>query len=120
MSRWSRPAAVAAAAVLAGLALTGCGGEPEASPSSPPGGVMLRENIPTQVGELTVIASNIWDDTIALSVRGADGPAESADLAVGETATVMGREFALVSVYEDDGDSAPGGSASYAWVVPGA
>ena len=120
MSRRSRTVALATAAVLAGLALTGCGGEPEAAEPSPPGGVMLRENIPTKVGDLTLIASNIWDDSIALSVRGADGPAEGADLSVGESATVLGQEFELVSVHEDDGDAAPGGSKSYAWVVPGA
>ncbi|MGN8246994.1 hypothetical protein ACTHAM_000662 [Cellulomonas soli] len=119
MSRWSRMAALATATVVAGLALTGCGGEPEPAPSSPPGAVMLRENVPTPVGDLTVIASNIWDDSIALSVRSGSGPAESADLTVGETATVMGQEFELVSVHEDDGDAAPGGSASFAWVVPG-
>ena len=104
---------------VAGIALTGClGGDPDPAESSPAGGIWLRENIPTRVDDLTVIASNIDEDHVSLSANRAGEVAESAGATVGETVTVAGRDFTIVSVHVDDSDGAPGSSQSYAWVVP--
>ncbi|MBF0686503.1 MAG: hypothetical protein IR158_01885 [Cellulomonas sp.] len=102
-------------AVTAALALSGCGDGPVERPE---GAVQLRENQPTPVGDVRLVASNIWDGSIALSVDDGDGAAESASLAVGERATIDGRSFELLSVHEHAAASAPGGSESYAWVLP--
>ncbi|MCC2335986.1 hypothetical protein [Cellulomonas wangsupingiae] len=102
-------------AVTAALALSGCGDDPAEQPD---GAVQLRQNQPTTVGDVRLVAGNIWDDSIVLSVDDGDGAAENADLAVGERATIKGRSFELLSVHEDTAESAPGGSGSYAWVLP--
>ena len=102
MARWTRLVAAAMTAAVVGITMTACGGDPDPAQSSPAGGIKLRENIPTPVDDVTVIASNIWDDTIALSVSEPGERAETADLSVGDTATVNGREFTLVSIHEDD------------------
>lgn len=103
------------ALVAAVLVLGGCGG---VSPEQPEGAVQLRQNQPTPVGDLHLVAGNIWDDSIVLSVDDGDGAAENAGLTVGERATIKGRSFELLSVHEDTARSAPGGSESYAWVLP--
>jgi len=101
------------ALLVAVLALAACGDD-----ALPDGAVQLRENQPTPVGDLSLVAGNIWDESIVLSVSDGVGPAEVADLAVGERATVKGRTFELLRVHEDTSESAPGGSGSYAWVLP--
>lgn len=104
-----------AVVVTAVLALGGCGDD---TAEQPDGAVQLRENQPTPVGDVRLVAGNIWDDSIVLSVDDGDGPAANADLTVGERATIKGRSFELLSVHEDTQESAPGGSESYAWVLP--
>lgn len=101
--------------LVAVLCLGACGDD---APEQPEGAVQLRENQPTRVDDVSLAASNIWDETIVLSVDDGDGAAESAGLSVGERATVKGRSFELLSVHEDSGDTAPGGSRSFAWVLP--
>ncbi|UZN02265.1 hypothetical protein [Cellulomonas sp. S1-8] len=97
------------------LALGACSDEPQEQPE---GAVQLRENLPTPVGELNLVAGNIWDESIVLSVDDGDGAAQNAGLSVGERATIKGRTFELLSIHEDMEESAPGGSGSYAWVLP--
>ncbi|MGY4643446.1 hypothetical protein [Cellulomonas sp. URHB0016] len=121
MARWGRWISAAAVVVVTSLAMAGCGAdEPDPGASSPDGGVRLQENIPTALDDLTVIASNIDDDHVSLSAHRAGEVAQSSGAKVGETVTVAGRDFTLVSVHVDDSDGAPGSSQSYAWVVPSA
>lgn len=107
----------AAALVVLALGLAACG-DGDGGDDVPEGAVQLIENQPTGVGDVRLVASNIWDGSVVLSVDDGDGPAQSADLAVGDRATVKGLTFELVSVHEDDADAPPGGSGSYAWVLP--
>ncbi|WP_028045073.1 hypothetical protein [Cellulomonas sp. URHE0023] len=121
MARWVRWVSAAGVVLVTSLAVAGCGAdEPDPPASSPDGGIWLRENIPTPLDDLTVIASNIDDDHASLSASRAGEVADSSGAKVGETVTVAGRDFTLVSVRVDDSDGPPGSSQSYAWVVPSA
>ncbi|MCC2312626.1 hypothetical protein LJN51_00200 [Cellulomonas sp. zg-B12] len=105
---------LSAVGLAAVLALAGCDDAPE----RPEGAVELRENQPASVGDVRLVASNIWDDSAVLVVADGDGPADNAGVEVGERVTIKGHTFELVSIYEDTSDAPPGGSRSYAWVLP--
>lgn len=114
MSLHRRLASVAVLlAVVVGL--SACGDQ---ASEPPDGAARLRENVPTTVDGVVLVAANVWDDSIVLTADDGDGAAEDAGIAVGERATLKGRTYELVSVHEDTSSSAPGGSGSYAWVLP--
>lgn len=102
-------------AVLLGV-LTACSGSEEVD--VPEDAVLLQGNIPTPVGEVTVVAGNIRDDEAALSAWGPGQPAENAVLEVGGTTELLGISFTLVAteVGDDDRDDLPD---TRAWVVVG-
>lgn len=92
---------------------------PEEAGDLPDGAIWLRANTPTPYAEGRLVASNIWDDSIMLEFQG-DGSVETADLAVGEQATLGEHTFELIEVWEDpDADEAgDGGLESDAVVLP--
>jgi len=97
------------------LTVAGCGSD---EPEIPEGAIQLVENQPSSWEGLSLVASNIWDDSAVLVVADEDGPADNAGVEVGERVTIKGHTFELVSIYEDTSDAPPGGSRSYAWVLP--
>jgi methionine synthase II (cobalamin-independent) len=47
-----------------------------------------------------------------------DGPAEGAQVSLGDEATIGGFTFTLVDIVLDEKDSAPGGSGTTVWILP--
>lgn len=92
---------------------------PEEENDMPEDAIRLRANTPTPYDDGRLVASNLWDDAIMLEFQ-ANGSVETADLSVGEQATLGEHTFELIEVWEDpDADDAgDGGLESYAVVLP--
>ncbi len=110
--------ALALLAILFGL--SACYSTPEVD--YPDDSVGLRQNTPTPVEGLRVIASNFTEDSVHVSVSNpGDGQmADGDNVSVGDTATIHGLTFTLVGI--ELGTPLPwgqtGSDGSVAWILP--
>jgi hypothetical protein len=75
-------------------------------------------NQPTSVETLTVVVSNLSEESVALSVVAVATTAEVIGLDLGESVESNGRTFTLVDVeLDDDPGEGDGADESAAWVV---
>jgi hypothetical protein len=86
----------------------------------PQGAVVLQQNLPTPVGDRTLVAYNVKDGTARVDVlqgQGA-GPA-SATVSAGTTVTLDGARFEVVAVTPDpDHGDQPGSARGVVVLLP--
>lgn len=87
----------------------------------PEGAVALVQNLPTPVGDVTVVASNVRQDSAAVSVVGgeAGATAQGGRVVLGESATFGDLTFEVVEiVLSQDRGGEPGSDTSTVWILP--
>ncbi|MGW6129442.1 hypothetical protein ACWFNE_05385 [Cellulomonas sp. NPDC055163] len=121
-----RPTGRTLLAALAGVTLlvgtvTACGADEEPAVERPEGAVALQVNVPTPVEGLRVIAYQASAEGARIDVSEPGGTPDSAEVAVGDGATVGGLTFELLEV-DVDGSEQPageaGGDGTTVWILP--
>lgn len=105
--------------LLTGCLLTGCGQEGGTQVEHPEGAVRLVENQPRQVGGLRLVAADIAEDRAFLGAGDGDGPADSANVSVGDVVELKGQSFEVLEIVVDtSGSTEDGGSNGSVWLLP--
>ena len=86
----------------------------------PKDAVRLVANQPQRVGEVRAVVGNIEGGSAFLSVSGETGPADGAEVKVGDTVDLKGHSFEIVDIVADPGASKSdqdGASVAAVWVL---
>lgn len=112
--------AVLAAVAVAVAALGGCSGGDAAPEETPDGAVVLTQNVPQDVANASIVATNVDGDDVTLRVSVDGGTAKPQGTSEGSTVTIDGNEWRVEAVWSEgrSGDQ-PGAAAGRVMLVPG-
>lgn len=121
VTTWARGSTRARAVAILGLAsialIGGCSSDPL---EEPPGGLVLDQNIPTDVEGTTVVLVNVDEDSAGLHIEQEQGDALRVPIEVGATVTVGDGQYVVRAIDDDSGDrDGPKGQASLEPVAGG-